>query len=83
MHFLPKDKLDAFFTRLSENAALYIPSKDKNGRTKYTKYSPATEDHGATEYSDAVNTERFKILDSVYLAEPWIRTMQTAALTAP
>ena len=117
MHFLPKDKLDAFFTRLSENAALYIPSKDKNGRTKYTKYSPATEDHGATEYSDAVNTERsakdfffpqtenladfrlegkkvevidtrspsedfvifgvracdaesFKILDSVYLAEP-------------
>ena len=45
MHFLPKDKLDAFFTRLSENAALYIPSKDKNGRTKYTKYSPATEDH--------------------------------------
>lgn len=52
MYFLKKDRLNELFAALSSDSALYLPAKDKNGKTEYVRY-----DEG-TEYSDALNTER-------------------------
>ena len=52
MYFLKKERLAELFAALSADSALYLPAKDKNGKTNYTKYTDGVE------YSDALNTER-------------------------
>ena len=52
MKFLKKENLSALFEALSADSALYLPAKDKNGKTNYARYS------AGMEYSDALNTER-------------------------
>ncbi|MBQ7827246.1 MAG: 4Fe-4S dicluster domain-containing protein [Clostridia bacterium] len=52
MYFLKKDRHTELFDALSADSALYLPIKDKNGKTNYAKYT------AGAEYSDALNTER-------------------------
>ncbi len=52
MYFVKKDSLTALFDAISSDASLYLPVKDKKGKTNYARYTEGAE------YSDALNTER-------------------------